>query len=215
MYGTGSDILGVLVARVADMDFADFLKERIFAPLGMKDTAFSVPGPELERLATCYEIDAETGRLVVYDERCSSLWAQPPVFPAGGGGLVSTADDYLAFGRMMLNFGRHDTDRILARPTVELMATDQLTEKQKAASPFFRGFWDSRGWGFGVSMITRRDGIAAVPGRFGWDGGFGTSWYCDPREHMVAILMIQRLGNPFLDDINADFWTLAYQAIDD
>jgi CubicO group peptidase (beta-lactamase class C family) len=216
MYHTGSDLLGVLIARAAGMPFEDFLAERIFAPLGMKDTAFSVAPAKLDRLATCYRIDAGTGRLAVYDAARDGLWARSPAFPSGGGGLVSTADDYLAFGRMMLALGRHGPDRILARPTVEVMTTDQLTPEQKAASPFFPGFWDNSGWGFGVSMITRRNGIAAVPGRYGWDGGFGTTWRNDPHEDMVAILLIQRLmGSPTSTDLNEDFLTLAYQAIDD
>jgi CubicO group peptidase (beta-lactamase class C family) len=216
MYHTASDVLGVLIARAAGMRLEDFLQERIFAPLGMKDTAFSVPDAKLDRLATCYQIDAGTGRLVVYDKARGGRWAHPPVFPAGGGGLVSTADDYLAFGRMMLNRGRHGAHRILARPTVEVMTTDQLSEEQKAASPFFPGFWSSRGWGFGLSVITRRDGVAPSPGSFGWDGGFITSCYADPREDMVAILLIQRLmTSPAPLDFYTDFWTLAYQAIDD
>ena len=133
-----------------------------------------------------------------------------------GFGLVSTADDYLAFGRMMLNRGRHGTDRILSRPSVELMTTDQLTSEQKAASPFFPGFWDTRGWGFGVSVITRRGHVGRSPGSFGWDGGFSTSGYCDPHEDMVGILLVQRMmysASGF--DFHADFWTLAYQAIAD
>jgi len=116
---------------------------------------------------------------------------------------------------MMLHAGRHDARRILARPTVEVMITDQVTPAQKAASPFFPGFWDNRGWGFGVSMTTRRDTIAASPGRYGWDGGFCTSWWCDPREDLVAILLTQRLFDPVVGNIFADFATLAYQAIDD
>ena len=198
------------------MGLEDFLEERIFAPLGMKDTAFSVPEPKLDRLATCYQLGAGTARLEVYDQARGGLWARPPVFPAGGGGLVSTADDYLAFGRMMLDRGRHGGHRLLARPSVEIMTTDQLTEAQKAASPFFPGFWDSRGWGFGVSVITRRDGVAPSPGSFGWDGGFSTSCYADPHEDMVAILLTQRLmTSPLPQDFYTDFWTLAYQAIDD
>ncbi len=96
------------------------------------------------------------------------------------------------------------------------MTTDQLSEEQKAASPFFPGFWSSRGWGFGLAVITRRDGLAPSPGSFGWDGGFITSCYADPREDMVAILLIQRLmTSPAPLDFYTDFWTLAYQAIDD
>jgi CubicO group peptidase (beta-lactamase class C family) len=124
-------------------------------------------------------------------------------------------DDYLALGQMMLNGGRYGSKRVLARPTVELMITDQITPTQKAASPFSPGFWDQRGWGFGVSMIARCDDVAAVPGRYGWDGGFGTSWSSDPHEDMVAVLMVQRLFDSVVVDLHADFWTLAYQAIDD
>jgi CubicO group peptidase (beta-lactamase class C family) len=216
MYHSGSDILGVLIARVTGQTLEAFLRERIFVPLGMKDTAFSVPEAKLDRLATCYQTDAGTGGLALFDEARGGKFARPPVFESAGGGLVSTVDDYLAFSRMMLNTGKHGNERILSRLSVELMTTDQITAEQKAASPFFPGFWDSRGWGFGLSIITRRDDVAAVPGRFGWDGGYGTSGYSDPKEDMVAILMTQRVwdaaGTPTL---YLDFWTQAYQAIDD
>jgi CubicO group peptidase (beta-lactamase class C family) len=197
------------------MPFEDFLQQRIFAPLGMADTAFSVPADRQARLATCYESDPALGGLVLYEDGRGGHFARHAVTPSGGSGLVATVDDYLAFGRMLLNFGRHGAERILARPTVQAMTTDQLTPAQKAASPFFPGFWDNHGWGFGVAMITRRDDVAAVPGRFGWDGGFGTSWSSDPQEDLIGILMIQRLYDPTVAAINADFWTLAYQAIDD
>ncbi len=95
------------------------------------------------------------------------------------------------------------------------MTTDQLTPEQKAVSGFFPGYFDSRGWGFGVSIVTKRDGVAAVPGRFGWSGGYGTSWSPDPEEDIVAILMTQRLGFPEVWDLYLDFWTSAYQTIDD
>jgi CubicO group peptidase (beta-lactamase class C family) len=216
LYHTGSDILGVLVARAAGMSLGDFLQGRIFAPLGMADTAFSAPPAKLDRLATCYQTAAGTGRLAVYDQARGGRWARPPVFPSGGGGLVSTADDFLAFGRMMLQYGRHGAERILARPTVELMTTDHLTPAQKAASPFFPGFWDRTGWGFGVSVTTRRDSLAPSPGSYGWMGGFGTSWWTDPHEDLVAVLLVQRLmTGPNDVTINADFATLAYQALDD
>jgi CubicO group peptidase (beta-lactamase class C family) len=216
MYHTGSEILGVLIARAARMGLEEFLAERIFGPLGMTDTAFSVASAKLDRLATCYRADAATGTLAVYDEARGGNWSRPPAFPSGGGGLVSTADDFLAFGRMMLTLGRHGAERLLARPTVELMTSDQLTAEQKAASPFIPGFWDSLGWGLGLAVTTRRHGTAVSPGSFGWDGGFGTSWRSDPQEDMVAILLIQRLMTSAIPSgLYVDFWTLAYQAIDD
>src|SRR5260370_36530958 len=105
--------------------------------------------------------------------------------------MVSTIDVYLAFGQMMLSHGKHTSSRILSRVAVETRTTDQLTPAQKAVSGLVPGYFDSHGWGFGVSVVTRRDDVAAVPGRYGWDGGLGTSWYSDPREEMVTILMTQ------------------------
>jgi CubicO group peptidase (beta-lactamase class C family) len=216
MYHTGSDVLGVLIARAAGMPLESFFRERIFEPLEMKDTGFSVSAGKLDRLTSCYQVNPETRVLELYDDAKDSQWASAPAFPAAGGGLVSTVDDYLAFGRMMLGQGRLGKERILSRPSVQAMTTDQLTETQKEASPFFPGFWASRGWGFGVSVKTRRIGLASTPGSFGWDGAFGTSWVSDPDEEMIGLLMIQRLGfGPEPVGIGADFWTLAYQAIDD
>ena len=136
MYHTGSDVLGVLIARASGRSFEDFLAERIFEPLGMTDTAFYVPAEKLDRLPPSYwsdtESDTESGTLRVHDDPGESLWSRPPAFASGGGGLVSTADDYLAFCRMMLNGGQHDSERILSRLSVELMTMDHLTPEQKA-----------------------------------------------------------------------------------
>jgi len=148
LYHSGSDILGVLIARASGRTLGAFLHERIFAPLGMKDTGFSVPHAGVGRLATCYWTDQATGTDSVFDEARGGRFASPPVFESGGGGLVSTADDYLAFGRMMLNKGKLGSERVLSRLAIELMTTDHITPEQKAASPFFPGFWDNRGWGF-------------------------------------------------------------------
>jgi CubicO group peptidase (beta-lactamase class C family) len=130
--------------------------------------------------------------------------------------LVSTVDDFLAFSLMMLNLGKHGCERALSRPSVELITANQLTPEQKAVSGLYPGFFDSRGWGFGVAVVTRCDDVAAVPGRYGWDGGLGTPWYVDPAEEMVTILMTQRAWtSPRPPDVCRDFWTGEYQAIDD
>jgi CubicO group peptidase (beta-lactamase class C family) len=213
MYNTGSDVLGVLIARAADRPLETFLRQRIFEPLGMKDTAFSVPAAKLDRLASCYQFTPEMKTLDLHDGIIDSQWSSPPAFPAGRDGLVSTADDYLAFGQMMLNKGQYGRERILSRLSVETMTTDQLTPGQKATAGPILG--DNRGWGFGVSIVAARTDLAAVPGRFGWDGGYGTSWYSDPREDMLGILMTQRLTYPEPSGIDLDFWTSAYQSIDD
>ncbi|HZR41610.1 MAG TPA: serine hydrolase domain-containing protein [Ktedonobacteraceae bacterium] len=213
IYNTPSDVLGVLIARASGQPLEVFLRERIFEPLDMLDTSFSVPPSRLDRLATSYLVNPESGKITIYDKPSGSQWSQTPAFPSGAGGLVSTIDDYLAFSQMMLSQGKHGNQRILSRPSIELMTTDQLTPEQKALSVLVPGFFDSYGWGFGVSIATRRDHIAAVPGRYGWDGGLGTSWYSDPKEQMITILMTQcTFTSPSL---NVDFWTLAYQAIND
>lgn len=214
LYNTGSDVLGVLLARAAGQPLETFLRARLFEPLGMQDTGFSVPATKIARLATCYHTNPDSGALEIYDEAAAGQWSRPPAFPSGGGGLVSTVDDYLAFGQMLLHQGKHGKERLLSRPAVELMTTNHLTPMQQEAASVILG--DNRGWGFGVSVVTRRDDVAAGPGRFGWDGGLGTSWASEPREEMVAILMTQRAwddaGPP---GVYGDFWTSTYQAIDD
>jgi CubicO group peptidase (beta-lactamase class C family) len=216
MYHTGSDVLGVLIARAAGQPFETFLQERLFEPLGMKDTAFSVSASKLDRFVTAYATNPETGALQIFDVPKGGHWSRPPAFPSGGGGLVSTIDDYLAFGRMMLNGGRHGSRRILSRPSVETMTTDHLTAAQKAVSGLVPDDFDNIGWGFGMAVVTRRQDMAAPVGSFGWDGGLGTSWRSDPSEDMVAILLTQASWtSPVPPRVTRDFWTSAYQAIDD
>jgi CubicO group peptidase (beta-lactamase class C family) len=214
LYNSGTEILSVLIARVAGVTFAEFLEDRIFTPLGMKDTGFYVPEAKRGRFATAYARDPATGELKVFDDPATGKWAKPPVFENGSAGLVSTADDFNAFAQMMLNGGRLGSERILSRPAVELMTADHLTPEQKQGSELF--FGDVRGWGFGLSVYTGRDDLCSVPGRFGWFGGYGTSWYSDPRESLTGILLTQRMmESPQPPRVMTDFWTSAYQAIGD
>jgi CubicO group peptidase (beta-lactamase class C family) len=216
MYNTGSDVLGVLIARAAGRPLETFLHERIFEPLGMKDTGFSVPADKIDRLATAYSVNPETGVLQVNDPALGGQWSRPPAFPSGGGGLASTIDDYFVFAQMLRNHGKHGSARILSRPSVETMTIDHLTPAQKVASNWLAGWFESRGWGFGMSVVTKRDEIARSVGAYGWDGGLGTTWYTDPREDMVTILMTQvAWTSPNPPNVTRDFLTSAYQAIDD
>ena len=219
MYSTGTDVLGVLIARAAGQPFETFLRERIFEPLGMTDAGFAVPEAKLGRLAAGYWPDPATGTLAP-DPRPKDSWSRPPVFPSGAGdphaGLICSIDDYLAFAQMLLGGGKHGGQRILSRPSVETMVTDQLTPSQKAVSGFWPGYFDNRGWGFGVMVVTRREQPAVPAGTYGWDGGWGTVWRSDPHEDMITILMTQvAWKSPNPPNICLDFWTTAYQAIDD
>jgi CubicO group peptidase (beta-lactamase class C family) len=215
LYHTAAEILGVLIARASGRSLATFLRERVFEPLGMTDTGFYVPAAKLDRLPVCYGRDFATGTITVLQEAHGGFYARPPVFEAGGGGLVSTADDLLAFGRMMLRKGAYDRERILSRATVELMTMDHITPEQKARSPFFPGFWDACGWGLGLGVFTTRHDIGRVPGCFGWDGAFGTSWWVDPTEQLVGVFLTQRRPDVLAIPASIlDFWTSAYQLID-
>jgi CubicO group peptidase (beta-lactamase class C family) len=222
-YDLASDLLGVLVARVTGQSFESFLRERVFDPLGMKDTGFHVPADKIDRLPPVYFPDAESGAFHVWDEAEVGRWSRPPAFQSGGGGLVSTVDDYHAYLRMLLNHGTHEGERILSRPAVELMTTNRLTPEQNAARTALArdnvhlsfGQGQHGGWGFGMAVRACRGDYAPV-GQFGWDGGTGTSAYADPDNRLTGILLTQvGLSTPDPARLIHDFWTTLYQAIDD
>ena len=216
MYNTGSDVLGVLIERASGQPFEAFLKERIFDPLGMNDTGFDVTWDRIGRLATSYVIDPDRGAAAIYDEPADGQWSRLPSFPSGGGGLVSTVDDFLAFADMLRGKGVSRGERILSRPSVEFMTSDQLTPEQKATSGLVPGFFRVHGWGFGVAVVTERTEVAKSVGTYGWDGGMGTSWYNDPAEDLTMILMTQQAWtSPIPPRLFRDFWTATYQAIAD
>jgi CubicO group peptidase (beta-lactamase class C family) len=213
MYQVSGDVLGTLIARVSGQSLGTFMRERIFDPLGMKDTAFHVPPEKIDRLPGFYFFNRQTNKLEFFDDVANSAWRSEPPSESGGGGLVSTIDDYFAFSRMMLNKGRHGREQILSRATVELMTSDQLTPEQRAGSEIFFGTHSS--WGLGMAVDIRRNEIFHTPGRFGWTGGFGTTAYTDPAEGMIGILFTQRMmDSPEPPKVFTDFWTLAYEAME-
>jgi CubicO group peptidase (beta-lactamase class C family) len=213
MYHVSGDVLGVLVARVSGQSLGRFMRERIFDPLGMRDTAFHVPAQEIGRLAAVYFFNRQTNRLDLFDDEANSAFRVEPPFESGGGGLVSTIEDYFAFSRMMLNQGRHGHEQVLSRAAVELMTSDHLTPAQRADSEIFFGAHAS--WGLGMAVDIRRDEIFHNPGRFGWNGGFGTTAYTDPAQGMTGILFTQRMmDSPEPPRVFTDFWTLACGAVE-
>jgi CubicO group peptidase (beta-lactamase class C family) len=215
MYNTGSLLQGVLVRRASGQDFDAFVRARILEPLGMKDTGFQVPADKLDRFAGCGVFTDPQGQAHRMDaDGAQSAYASAPTFPSGAAGLVSTVDDYLAFARMLLTGGVHRGQRLLSAESVREMTRDHLSADQKAASAatFFPGFFDTRGWGYGLAVITRADAVSPVPGRYGWDGGFGTSWINDPARNLVAIVMTQ--SSDFLFNGALDrFWRALYASL--
>ncbi|MBB6347736.1 CubicO group peptidase (beta-lactamase class C family) [Nonomuraea muscovyensis] len=222
-YHISHDVLGVLVARVTGQPFETFLRERILDPLGMQDTGFHVPVGKIDRLPPSYAPDPQTGQFIVWDEAASGQYSRPPAFQSGGGGLVSTVDDYHAYFRMLLNGGMHGNQRILSRPAVELMTTNRLTPEQQATRNALarnnihvsHGQGLHGGWGFGMAVRTYRGDYAPI-GQFGWDGGTGTTTYADPHNQLTGTLLTQvGMTTPDSARLIHDFWTTLYQAIDD
>jgi CubicO group peptidase (beta-lactamase class C family) len=217
-YSLSTDVLGVVVERASGMPFAEFLQTRLFEPLGMPDTAFYVPPEKLDRFATHYTRDpTQDGKVVVFDHPSQSSYAAPQAFSSGGGGLVSTADDYLRFATMIAQGGELDGVRILSRKGVELMTTNALTEEEKPEAPFgARFFAAGRGFGMGVSVVEDVGLTASLgsPGNNGWGGAAGTWYWVDFEEDLVAVMMIQLMGAGQQTPIRNDFETLVYQALE-
>jgi CubicO group peptidase (beta-lactamase class C family) len=211
LYDTGSDVLGMLIARAAGRPLDVFLRERVFEPLGMVDTGFFAPQPE--RLGSCYGTDPDTGSRFVYDPP-GGQWSKPPAFPSGGGGLVSTLDDYYRFARMLMSVGRlPDGSLLLSRPSVEAMTTDHLGPRSGAHGPSPDG---TQGWGFGVAVQVRSTGPATPAGSYGWAGGLGTSWANDPTERLIGVVLTTDMfTGPWPPPaVIRDFWTCVYAAVD-
>jgi CubicO group peptidase (beta-lactamase class C family) len=178
LYQSGSQVLGVLAARAAGARFEDVLRNRVLGPLGMDDTGFHAA--DTARLATAYQ--KRDGVLVVTDPP-EGQWSQPPAFPDGGAGLVSSVDDMIAFGRMLLRGG----SPVIKSTTVAEMTRDQLTPEQRGnVWPGF-SFLDDRGWGYGVSVLD--------DGRYTWEGGFGTVWSNVPSEDLTVVVLTQRAAD--------------------
>lgn len=191
-YSHATEVLGFLVARIEGKPLGQVLKDRIFGPLGMRDTDFWCPPAKRGRMAKLYRIDPATDRL--QDVSFPHVDAQP-VFEPGGGGLISTADDYLKFARMMLGKGEVDGVRLVKPETIELMCANRLTDAQRQIPFMGIPFWMGQGFGLGVSVVTDPELQAWMgagsKGAFGWPGAFGTWWQADPAEDMVLIYLIQ------------------------
>jgi CubicO group peptidase (beta-lactamase class C family) len=187
-YNTGSLVLGVLVARASGRPLEDFFRIRIFEPLAMNDTGFSMPAEHTGRMPSYYMTNFQTGNMELQELSAPSEWTRPPAFPSGAAGLLSTVDDFLAFSRLLLNKGVQGGERLLSERSVELMTTNHLTPEQIAGGGAVLA---GQGWGFGMSVATVPDAVSSVPGRYGWAGGYGSGWFNHPDRGLVAIVMTQ------------------------
>lgn len=206
LYDTAYDVLGILVARASGMPFATFLHERVFEPLGMRDTAFFVPPDKQHRLATAYWPDSAANSLGVSDDPLSGQWSREPRFNSGAGGLVSTCNDYLAFANMLLGQGTYDGGKLLSAESVKLMTSDSLTAAQKSRSGAIPLDFSTHTWGMGLAVATA-DGQEWPEGSYGWSGGLGTTWDSNPQDGLIAICLTQvAMASPTSMRVFEDFW---------
>lgn len=224
-YSVAADIQGYIVEKLSGQSLPVFMEERIFAPLGMKDTAFWAPAEKLPRLAAVYDADPATGKLVPAAEGPWRDVTRPPVAPSGGGGLLSTAGDFARFAQMILNGGELDGVRILEPESVALMrfnhlpANFQLTTNGTAGvlRPDQKPFPFAAGMGYGLDVAVAVDpqasGAPVGPGTISWGGSAGTWFWIDPANDLFFIGMIQRLGGVG-SGLDATSRTLVYQALE-
>jgi len=209
-YSVSVDVLGYLIEKISGVPFAQFLKERIFKPLGMNDTDFHVPADKAHRFAACYSADPpgelkfhaaeRKGALTLFDDPKTSAYLKPPTFFSGGGGLCSTASDYLTFCRALLNRGELGGVRLIGPKTLSLMTTNHLPGGRDlpALSRSMFSEATNNGIGFGLGFAVRtHQGMAPFPGSLGqffWSGMAGTFFWIDPAEELFAVLMMQGPG---------------------
>ena len=218
-YSVATDVCGYLVGKMSGMPFEVFLKERILGPLGMVDTDFYVPSSEKSRLAAGYTSN-KPGECLLYDDPENSPYLDMPKFISGGGGLVSTATDYLQFCRMMLNRGSLDGVRLLSPKTVELMTVNHLPDNRSLTDMSVAMFSEATyaGVGFGLGFAVTEDPAASLipgsPGEFHWGGAASTAFWIDPLEDLIVVFLTQ-LSPSSRYNIRRELRTLIYSCLED
>ena len=218
-YSVAIDVLGYLVQKLSGKPFGEFLRTRLFEPLGMTDTAFFCPPEKQDRLAACY-MPKSGGGLTVQDPPNSSRFGAPPALESGGGGLVSTAHDYMRFCRMMLNRGTLDGVQILSPKTVDLFSMNFLPSNRDLASLAPPGLFSEAGYagvgfslGCGVTLDQTRTRLPGTAGEYFWGGAASTAFWIDPGEDLAVVFMTQVLGSDARLTLRRDLRTLVYSAM--
>jgi len=218
-YSVSTDVLGWLIQHISGQSFASFLQDRLFTPLGMADTGFHVPPEKAHRLACCYQATPE-GSFTLQDDAKTSPYLAPPAFVSGGGGLVSTAQDYLRFARMLLNKGSFNGHRLLARKTIDLMAANHLpggkSIPEMSRSMFSEASYDGVGFGLGFATITapHRTLLPASAGDLSWGGMASTFFWIDPQEDLIGLFFTQLIPSSTYN-VRRELRTLTYAALED
>jgi CubicO group peptidase (beta-lactamase class C family) len=218
-YSVAIDVMGYLVQKLSGQSFGEFLHSRLFKPLGMVDTGFFCPPEKIDRFTSCYQ-PKRGGGLQVQDDGQKSTYAKPPILESGGGGLVSTAHDYMRFCRMMLNGGSLDGVQILSPKTVELFSLNFLPDNQELASMAPPGAFSEAGYsgigfsiGCGVNIDVARTRLPGSLGEYFWGGAASTAFWIDPKEDLTVVFMTQVMGTDARLTLRRDLRTLVYSAM--
>jgi CubicO group peptidase (beta-lactamase class C family) len=218
-YSVSIDVLGYLVQKLSGVSFGEFLRTRLFEPLGMGDTAFWCPAEKIDRLASCYQPN-EGGGLMVQDDAGNSMLATPPGLESGGGGLLSTAHDYMQFCRMMLHGGTLDGAQILSPKTVAMFSLNYLPDNRELADMAPPGLFSEAGYsgvgfslGCGVNIDVARTRLPGTLGEYFWGGAASTAFWIDPKEELAVVFMTQVMGSDVRLTLRRDLRTLVYSAM--
>jgi CubicO group peptidase (beta-lactamase class C family) len=229
-YSVSTDVIGYIIGKISGMPFEQFVKERILDPLGMKDTGFFVPADKAHRFAACYSADPQGAGafhanqrkegLTLQDDPTTSSFLSPPDFVSGGGGLCSTAADYLTFCRALINGGELEGVRLLGPKTLALMTSNHLPGgrylPETSRSLFSEASYDGIGFGLGFS-VTVDPAKTLIPGSVGeysWGGAATTAFWIDPAEELITVFMTQVLPSSAYP-IRRELRTMVYAAITD
>lgn len=218
-YSVSIDVMGYLVQKLSGMSFAEFLRTRLFEPLGMHDTAFFCPEDKVERFCSCYQ-PRPGGGLKLQDDARKSTYAVPPRLESGGGGLVSSTGDYMRFCRMLLQGGTLDGVQILSPKTVAMFSLNLLpdhrlmTDMVPAAGLFTEAGYGGMGFsiGCGVNVDPARTRLPGTAGEYFWGGAASTAFWIDPREQLAVVFMTQVIGTDARLTLRRDLRTLVYSA---
>jgi CubicO group peptidase (beta-lactamase class C family) len=219
VYSASVDIQGYLVEKLSGKTLPEFFREKIFQPLGMRDTGFFVPAAKMDRFASLYQYDAEKGLVAGDPSRLGVTYTSEPTMPSGGGGLVSTARDYARFAQMLLNGGELDGVRVLGPETVKLMSANHLPTPLLGTDVGMK-FWGNLRYGIGYGYdfgVVIDPGLADMPvgkGTYWWDGATGTWFWVDPANDIIFVGMVQRLNNgPHIGVMQEIARATVYQAL--
>ncbi len=218
-YSISTDILGFIIERISNLSLEEYFKKNIFEPLEMKDTFFQIPKEKIDRLANCYIYDQTNDKYIVEDDYENSSYIEKPSCYSGGGGLLSTIDDYMKFCTLLQNKGSIGNNNIIGSRTAEFMMTNHL-EDNIDLYDIAKGKWGTnigKGVGFSLGGSVVIDPIKNMSLRskdeFSWGGAASTLFWVDPKEKISVVFMTQMLGNPLSQEIRSDLRTLVYQAL--